>query len=269
MHGGRVYPSFNVNGTHTGRISSSNPNMQQLPKEGGVRGIYIPDPGYKIISCDYAQLEVVIAAHFSRDPNLLKIVYDGASKHDITNEGLKLRDRNLAKTVNFAMQYLCGWQKIQKLLKCSEADAKGAWSQYWELYKEERKIVDQCIARVNANEPIINPWGRRRRFPDIKSLNHYEREKCYRQAYNALIQGTGSDCTSWACYTANDRLRSKGIGKILFSVHDELLGVSHDTSVEDARSLIANTMVEAGKVINLTINLSVDCSQGMSRWAKG
>jgi DNA polymerase I len=262
---GRVYPSFNVAGTATGRLSSSEPNLQQLPASGGVRGIYVPDEGNMIISADYGQVEVVVAAHFSQDKNLLRIINEGVSKHDITNTELELNDRKLAKTINFAMQYLCSTFKIKQLLNCDDKKAEYVWNKYWQTYDGERKIVDQCIDRVNKGLPIITPFGRHRRFP-VKFQSKWEREKAYRQAYNALIQGTAADLTSRSLWQVNKILRERHMGKALFSVHDEILIEVRKENVDEAKVILNTVMVDAGNYINLTVPLKAEVSDGMERW---
>lgn len=266
MREGRIHPSFNVNGTVTGRISSSSPNMQQLPKEGGVRGIYIPQSGNKLLSADYGQLEVALAAHFSRDTNLLRIVYEGISQHDITATGLGI-DRGKAKTINFAMQYGAGISKIKAILGCSEKDAELALNKYWETYSGLAAFIKQCHLAVDEGRPLINPFGRQRHFPKTFE-DKWARERAKRQAANSIIQGTGADITSWSLYTANRRLKDKNLGKALFSVHDELIIEVESSKVEEARDLVVNTMIESGTRINLTIPLTVSASKGTDRWEK-
>lgn len=266
MHAGRIYPSFNINGTVTGRISSSGPNMQQLPSTGGVRGIYIPDPGYRFISCDYAQLEVTLAAHFSKDRNLLKIVHEGASQHDITAAGLGI-PRSLAKTINFALQYGAGVGKIQKILGCSEKDAQTALDKYWDTYAGLRDFVKFCHQKLDRGEPLVNPFGRRRHFPK-EYRTFWDKERAKRQAPNALIQGTGADITNRAFYLVNKSLLEMGIGKALFPIHDEILIEVIDTSCNTASELLQSIMVGVGQEINLSVPLKVEASKPMERWAK-
>lgn len=265
--GGRVYPSFNVNGTVTGRISSSNPNMQQLPREGGVRGIYVPDEGQKLLSSDFCQLEVVGEAHFSHDKNLLKIILEGASKHDITAESLGIK-RQLAKTVNFAMQYLCSHYKVAQILGVSEKEGRYAWEKYWETYSGSKAIVDECKAKVDRGEPIVSLFGRRRRFPKIFE-SAGAKEAAYRQAYSSLIQGSCADLTHWAFYTVSESLERSGLGRALFEVHDEIIIQAAPQCIEAARGVLVDTMVAAGPANGLSLPLSTDCSEPLDRWQKG
>jgi DNA polymerase-1 len=259
---GRVYPSFNVCGTATGRISHSNPNLGQLPREGGIRGIYVPDPGHVFISADFAQLEVCLSAHFTRDANLLAIVEGGASQHDITSTSLGI-PRHQAKTLNFAMQYGCSHYKVAKILGVSEKEGKRLYDKYWETYSGQKRVMDQCANRVDRGEPIISPFGRRRRFEVCKRAPW---DSAYRQAWNALVQGTGSDCTSRAFYLADQRLRGLGIGRALFTVHDEILIQAKKENSEEAVKILVDAMQQVGQQLQLSVTLKADCSGPMPRW---
>lgn len=263
--GGRIYPSFSVNGTVTGRISSSNPNLQQLPRDGGIRGVYVPDEGHMLISCDYGQLEVVVAAHYSQDPALLKIIFEGASKHDITAAALGI-DRQTAKTINFACQYQCSHFKVAHILGVSANEGMHAWNKYWETYAGEKKVIDECKAKVDRGEPIISLFGRRRRFPKVFAAK-WEKESAYRQAYSSLVQGTGADITHTAFYNVAASMASRRLGRALFEVHDEILLEAKDECTEEATQVLTSTMVDAGKV--LSVPLTVDCSEPLPRWQKG
>lgn len=267
MYEGRIYPSFNVNGTVTGRISSSNPNMQQLPKEGKIRGIYIPPKDYKLISCDYSQLEVTLAAHFSRDANLLKIVYDGASQHDITATGLGI-PRGQAKTLNFAMQYGAGVDKVSQILGCSRGDAEIALNKYWQTYRGLADFIKLCHREVEQGKPLTNPFGRQRHFPTTFE-DKWALEKAKRQSANSLIQGTGADLTNMAFYQVNDDLHRLGLGRALFPIHDEILIEVKDSACEEATNILISRMRDVGKLINLSVPLEVSCSRPMERWMKG
>lgn len=263
-HQGRVYPSFNVSGTVTGRLSSSQPNLQQLPAQGGVRGIYVPEEGYRFISADYKQLEVVIAAHFSRDPALLSIIFEGASQHDITAAALGI-PRATAKRVNFALMYGAGPSKLREILGYNPDDAEAAYKRYWDAYPGLREYNRRCHEQIERGEPLRNPFGRCRRFP-AKFENHWEKERAKRQGPNALIQSTGSDCTSRAVYLVNDKLRKLNYGHVLFSVHDEILINVKKEFVDAAKDILQTVMVGVGEELKLTVPLAVDVSEGMERW---
>lgn len=259
---GRIYPSFNVAGTATGRISHSNPNMGNMPREGGIRGMFIPDPGNVFVSADFSQLEVCLSAHFTRDENLLRIVNEGASQHDITANSLGI-PRNLAKTVNFGMQYGCSHFKVAKVLGVSNEKGKQAYERYWETYAGQKRVMDECSAKVDRGEPIISPFGRRRRF-ELRQRASWD--GAYRQAWNALVQGTGSDCTSRAFYLADAKLRLQGIGRGLFTVHDEIVIQAKAEHAEEAERVLLEAMSAVGEEIGLSVKLKAEGSGAMSRW---
>lgn len=263
---GIVYPSFNVNGTVTGRISSSNPNMQQLPRDGGVRGIYVPSMGHVIISCDFGSLEVVIAAHFSQDPNLLKIIHEGASKHDITAQALGI-PRQQAKTINFAAQYQCSPYKIAEILGVSKKEAEHIHKKYWDTYAGEKRVIEECKKRVDDGLPIVTPFGRKRRFPSHFEAV-WEKEAAYRQAYSALIQGTGADLTSRAFYMYSYWIKATKIGRALFPVHDEIVAEALPERAEEAKIKLVDIMVKTGEVVNLSVPLTAEPSGPKDRWSK-
>jgi DNA polymerase-1 len=260
--GGIIYPNFNVNGAKTGRISHSDPNLAQLPSEGGIRGIYIPSEGCKFISADYGMIEVVVAAHYSKDKALFKIIYDGASKHDITADSLKI-ERKLAKRINFAVGYGATEFKIAQILGCSINEAKNVLSMYWNTYAGEKSVIDQCKKKVDDGLPIIGLFGRKRRFPS-KFNSKNEQNKVYRQAYNALIQGSASDITHEAYYTINQYLREKNIGRAVVEVHDQVLAEAKENVAKEALDSVVEIM-NVGKKY-LSVPLTADPQGPMSRW---
>jgi DNA polymerase I len=266
MVGGRIYPSFNVNGTVTGRLSASNPNLQQLPREGGIRGIYIPEPGYKFVSIDFSQLEIVIAAHFSRDPMLLSIVLEGKNQHDITAAALKI-DRSLAKVINFGILYGAGVSKVQAVLGCSKEQAEKQLEVYWATYKGLHDWVKSCHDKVERGEYLENPFGRRRHFPTTFA-DKWELERAKRQAANSVIQSTGADITHEASYLVNDKLKELGLGYLVLSAHDELLIAAKENACEEATAVAKSIMEGVGKRIGLTVPLIAEAGKPQERWTK-
>lgn len=259
---GRVYPEFRVAGTVTGRLAHSNPNLAQLPKSGGVRGIYVPTPESYLLSADYSQLEVVIEANLTSDPNLRKMLENGESKHDLTARELGV-DRALAKTLNFALQYWASHFKVAQLLGVSPEEGLKVWNQYWRIYSGCKRLKAATDEMVNRGEPIETRFGRKRHF--VKKSRH-PWDADYRQAYNFLIQGTGADITSRAFYLVDDYLRECNIGRGLFSVHDELIIEVRKDSVEQAETKLLNTMAGIGNDIGFEIPLKAESSGAMERW---
>lgn len=261
-HCGRIYPSFNVNGTTTGRISHRDPNLGQLPREGGIRGIYRPGAGNVFIGADYSQLEVCLAAHFSRDASLLRIVLEGASQHDITAEALQI-PRQTAKTVNFALGYGASHFKIARVLGVSNEEGKLAFDRYWETYSGVKAQMDLCAKAVDEGKPIVTMYGRRRRFPVQKRMPW---DSAYRQAYNSLIQGSGADITSEALWRVDEEFRKRGWGHALFSVHDELLAEVREDVGAEAQALMVEIMEKIPQERGLTVPLKAAPSGPTRRW---
>jgi len=262
MKNGRIYGSFNVNGTVTGRISSSNPNLQQLPRSGGVRGIYTPDPGYVLISADYASLEIYLAANFTKDPGLLRIVLNGESMHDVTAAGLGI-DRQLAKSVNFAEGYGCSHLKVAKLLGVSEEEGLKAHNRYWETYAGQKRLMDECAKKVDDGIPVVTPWGRKRRF-DVRKRKPWD--KAYRQAWNFLVQSTGADCTNRAFYLFSEHLTKTGRGRGWFVLHDEIIAEVKPEFAEEELQHLCRIMSDTGAEIGLEIPLKAEPSEPSIRW---
>lgn len=261
LNEGRIYPSFNVNGTKTGRISHSSPNLGQLPSQGKIRGIYIPDPGYVFISADYSQLEVVILATLSGDTALQGMLEQGLSQHDITAEALGIA-RPQAKTINFAMAYRCSPYRIASELKISIVTARGLWDKYWDTYSGVKRLMDEVDATLASDKPIVSCFGRKRRFPP--GLTGKDLGRAQRQAFNFLIQSTGGDITSYAFYLINDHLVGNGLGRALFTVHDEVLLQAREGSEHRVEDFLRSTMIEAGKQCGF--DLKVETSGSMRRW---
>lgn len=265
LDGGRVYPSFRVTGTATGRISHSNPNLAQLPKAGGIRGIYVPDPGKVLLSRDYSQLEVNIEANITGDPNTTRIFQEGLSKHEVTAQGLGI-SRDRAKTLNFAMGYHCTHFKVAKLLGVGLKEAEDIWHRYWDTYSGCRDTKTETNRMVDSGEHVVTLFGRRRRFPAIKRSPY---DKAYRQAYNFLIQGTGADITSTAFVRISDKLKTAGWGRGLWTVHDECIVEVNEEFAEEADKFMAETMTAVGDEIGLKIPLKSEGSGPMERWLDG
>ena len=263
---GRIYPHFNVNGTTTGRISHSNPNMANLPSEGVFRNFFLPDPGCVLIGADYSQLEVVVEANLTDDPSLLKIILEGASKHDITADGLRI-PRDQAKTLNFALQYGAGVRKVSQILSVSLKDAEDIFTRYWELYSGVKSLKDDTAETLKRQGFVVNLFGRVRHFP--KPKDKFEGFRQERQAYNFLIQGPGSDMMNMSTYTAADKFKSKSLGRVLWSVHDELVCEVKESLIEEARQCIIESMEVPNDFLKLKYRVGNKLYGPLRAWSKG
>jgi len=261
----RIYPNFNVSGTDTGRISHSNPNMANLPTDGVIRQFFIPTPGYSIIGADYTQLEVVVEANLTRDPNLLRIIKEGVSKHDITAQGLEI-DRNTAKTLNFALQYGAGKGKIAKILNVSKQQAEDIYERYWKLYSGVRVLKEQTNKILEETGEVTNLFGRTRHFS--KPKNEYELAKQQRQAYNFLIQGVAGDACNRAYWRFRADLKKSELGRGLFTVHDEIIAEVKNGHCESWKEHLEFIMEAVSEHLNFEFPLTAKAYGPLKAWSK-
>lgn len=258
----RIYPQFRVNGTVTGRLSHSNPNLAQLPKSGGVRGIYVPDRGRVLISADYSQLEVVLEANLTSDKNLVRMLENGESKHDLTARELGC-DRHTAKTLNFALQYWASHFKVAKLLGVSTNEGLRVYNRYWEIYKGSKELKSTTDKMVDDGMPIVTQFGRKRRF-EVRNRHPWDGD--YRQAFNFLIQSTGADITSRAFYLVSEDLELNRAGHGITTIHDELLIDVRKEWADYWDKRIVELMVGVGTELDLKLPLQAVSSGPMPRW---
>jgi DNA polymerase-1 len=261
-----IYPTFNTCGTVTGRISHQNPNMGNMPRDGGLRGMFIPNDGYSFITADYAQLEICMAAHFSKDTILIDAILKGISMHDITAQALNI-DRQKAKTLNFGILYGASKWKVKEIFKCEEKEAEEIIKKFFVTYPGLNHVIKSCHEAVEDGLPITNPFGRSRSFFGQWN-NRRELERCKRQAFNALLQGTGGDITSRAFYLIHDYLKANKIGRALFTVHDEIIIEVRSEDAPKAAEMLEYYMLEVGKELKLEVPLAVDVSDPLTRWEK-
>ncbi len=170
IENGKVHPHFSVNGTDTGRLSSSNPNFQNMPQDGVIRNFILPDAGQLIVGADYESLEVGVELNLTDDPALLRIFAEGASKHDITAEAVGM-SRKDAKTLNFLCQYGGGVWKIQNTFKVSENTAQEIYDKYWQAYAGVMAYKRKVFKDLADNQCVTNCFGRTRHFDIPKNKN--------------------------------------------------------------------------------------------------
>lgn len=261
----RIYPHFNVNGTATGRPSHSNPNLGNLPTDGVIRNFFIPDKGMFIIGADYSQIEVVVEANLTEDKQLLRILNEGMSKHDITAEGLKI-NRDSAKTLNFALQYGAGAGKVAKILGTSRQDAEDIFKRYWELYSGVRALKEETIKELKATGKVTNIFGRTRHFN--KPQNKFEGFKQERQAYNFKIQGPAGDICNRAYIGFNHHLKKTKSGRTLWSVHDEILGEVKQNRAEEEKQHLVRIMEDVTNYVQFKYKLQAKAYGPLSMWSK-
>jgi DNA polymerase I-like protein with 3'-5' exonuclease and polymerase domains len=269
---GKIYPHFNVSGTATGRISHSDPNTGNLPKEGVIRNFFIPSPGTCIIGADYAQLEVVVELNLTDDPGLREIVCGGASKHDLFKTDLDAAGfhipRPQVKNINFALQYGAGTQKIAKMVGCPLDDAKRIIDTFYVRFSGVKNLKADTDARIARGESITNRAGRTRKFPTPRSK--YELFRQQRQAYNFLIQGVAAECCNRAYYRFHNSLWDSGsrYGRGLFPVHDEIVAEVETGMADIGMAELTRVMEQSGQDFNFKYPLTAKAYGPLTYWQK-
>ncbi|QNH55263.1 DNA polymerase I [Selenomonas timonae] len=275
---GRVHTSFNQTVTATGRLSSSDPNLQNIPvrtEEGrAVRALFEPGAGYDaLLSADYSQIELRILAHMSGDETMIDAFRTGQDIHARTASevfGVPLAEvtgeqRRRAKAVNFGIVYGLSDYGLSRDLGISRKEAAGYIERYFERYHGVRTFLDKIIADAHANGYVTTLYGRRRDLPAINSRNFMQRSFAERMAMNTPIQGTAADLIKIAMIRAYDALRAAGVkSRILLQVHDELVLETVEAEIAQVTEILRAAMSGAAE---LAVPLAVDVHVGKN-WAE-
>ncbi len=270
---GKVHTTFNQALTATGRLSSSNPNLQNIPirTERGkeIRKAFVPSrPDGRIVSADYSQIELRIMAHLCGDDHLVSAFRDGIDVHAATAakifgipyEEVTADQRRIAKTANFGIMYGISSFGLAQRLRISRSEAKKIIDDYFAAFPSIRTYIDQTIAAARENGYVETLFGRRRYLPDITSKNGTVRALAERNAVNAPIQGTSADIIKIAMAGVARRLSEEGFrSRMVLQIHDELL---LDAVAEEVDALKAMVKGEMEHVITLKVPLTVECNDG-------
>ena len=272
---GRVHTTFNQALTATGRLSSSNPNLQNIPirTERGkeIRKAFVPGtPHGVIVSADYSQIELRIMAHLSGDEHLTQAFQGGVDVHAATAAkifGIPVSEvtreqRGIAKTANFGIMYGISTFGLAQRLHLPRAAAKELIDGYFASFPAIRSFIDGSIAFAREHGYVQTLFGRRRYLPDIQARNATVRSLAERNAVNAPIQGTSADIIKLAMTRVAARMKEQGLrSKMVLQIHDELL---FDAVPEEVSSLKALVMDVMEHVITLSVPLTVECSSGIN-----
>ena len=273
---GRIHTTFNQKATATGRLSSSNPNLQNIPVRGPLgkrmRSCFIAGPGRLLVSADYSQVELRVLAHVSQDPALLEAFRNGEDIHartaalvyDLPPDQVSPDQRRNAKTINFGLIYGMGAQKLAQELKISTTQAKDFIARYFERLQGLKEFYEGVEASARKHGFVTTLGGRRRLLPDINSASGQAAALARRQAINTVIQGSAADIIKLAMLAVarDERLRELD-ARVLLQVHDELLLEVPADAAEEAGALVARLMQDvcpAGK--ELSVPLLVDWGTG-------
>ncbi|MDR0331437.1 MAG: DNA polymerase I, partial [Chitinispirillales bacterium] len=268
---GRVHTSFNQAITATGRLSSTNPNLQNIPirTESGrkIRNAFIAPEGSLIVSADYSQIELRILAHLSDDPALVQAFIDGLDIHTQTAsavygvfpEMVTAEMRRAAKTINFGLMYGMGPMNLSKQLGVSFSDAKDFIESYFSQFPSIRSYMDAAIQNARDRSYSETLLGRRRYLPEINAANRIIRDGAERTAINTPVQGTAADIIKIAMVSVHSKLGTWPATKMLLQVHDELVFETPKESADDFAKWISEEMSVAHK---LKVPLKVDAGIG-------
>jgi len=269
---GKVHTSYNQTVAATGRLSSTNPNLQNIPIRDAqgkeIRKAFIPDDGCLFFSADYSQIELRIMAHLSGDQNMLEAFNSGHDIHTATAAKIykiQIEDvtsdmRRKAKTANFGIIYGISVFGLSDRLSIPRAEAKELIDGYFATYPEVKKYMDASIQRAKEMGYVETLLGRKRFLPDINSQNSIVRGFAERNAINAPIQGTAADIIKIAMVRIQNRLEKESLqSKMTMQVHDELNFTVPKNELEVLQKAVIEEMENA---INLQVPLIADCGVG-------
>jgi DNA polymerase-1 len=265
-----LHTTFNQAGSATGRLSSTNPNLQNIPIRTSlgreIRAAFVPRPGWKLIVADYSQIELRLLAHMSHDPVLSEAFRNGEDIHTRTAAEVfgvpplmvTADHRRNAKAVNFGIVYGQTPFGLATSLGIDRREAERYIRAYFERYAGVRRFIDQTIAEVRRTGVAVNLFGRRRPIPDMQSRNVNARNFAERTAVNTPLQGTAADLIKLAMIRIDEKLNGMQT-KMVLQVHDELVFEAPPEEVDEVRR-IAKTEMES--VRKLEVPLLVDVGVG-------
>lgn len=271
---GRIHGKFNQTITATGRISSTEPNLQNIPvrMELGrlIRKVFVPKEGCVFVDADYSQIELRILAHCSGDEQLIQAYREAKDIHRMTasqvfhtpfDEVTDLQRRN-AKAVNFGIVYGISSFGLSQDLSITRKEAAEYIEHYFETYPGIKKFLDDSVAHAKEKGYAVTLFGRRRPVPELKSGNFLQRSFGERVAMNAPIQGTAADVIKIAMIGVADALKERNMkSRLILQVHDELLIEADETEVEEVREILKDKMENAAQLL---VPLIVDMHVGKS-----
>lgn len=272
---GRIHTTFHQTVAATGRLSSSDPNLQNIPVRvplgRRVRGVFVPSPGRSLLAADYSQIELRVLAHLAGDANLLQAFLDEEDIHrrtasEIFNIPIEQVDstwRSRAKAVNFGIIYGISDFGLARDTGVTRAEAKDYITRYYNRYPELKRYFDGVIDTARSQGYVSTILGRRRLLPDILSKNHVRRQYAERMAMNTAIQGSAADLIKVAMLRIDAGMKEQGLkSDMLLQVHDELIWDARPDEMEALAELARTHMVNA---IPLSVPLVIEFKRG-SNW---
>ncbi|PIE98306.1 MAG: DNA polymerase I [Treponema sp.] len=271
---GRIHTSFIQTGTVTGRLSSRDPNLQNIPikDEAGrkIRKAFYASEGMQLVSADYSQIELVILAHLSQDTNLISAFNEGVDVHsktaslifDVDIKSVQPDMRRIAKTINFGVMYGMSAFRLANELHIPRKKAAAFIDSYFKTYSGISKFMETVIQFAQTNGYVETILGRKRYIPNINSKNKMEKSGAERIAINTPIQGSAADIVKMAMIKVSDKIKKTNIkAKPLLQVHDELIFECKTKDVDELKTILKTEME---KVIKLSVPLRVSIESGKS-----
>ncbi len=274
---GRIQTRFEQTATATGRLSSSEPNLQNIPIKGPwgdkMREVFIPRSGYRLLSADYSQVELRVIAHFSRDERMIEYFRDDKDIHIMTASKIFHCDpqnvtqsmRRVAKAVNFGLIYGKTSFGLAKELKISPAEARQFIERYFEDFSGVKDFIDQLYQKALEEGFVKTLHGRVRFIPELKARNKMLVEAARRQAINTVIQGTAAEIIKLAMINIDTVMQKKGLkSSMTLQIHDELLFEVPPSEKEDIKAIVKKEMEQAIK-----LEVPLQCSMAWGKnWCK-
>ena len=269
---GRLHPSFHLHRTATGRLSSSNPNLQNIPRDSSVRSLFVAPDGYELLVADYDQIELRVMCMFSHDKKMSDFflsnedIHSGAAALCLNKPVSEVtpEERQLGKGVNFLTAYGGGYQKLARTTGIPEDHAKHVIDQYYRQFSGITKWKQAVVAEGRRFGYVTTMSGRRRRLPDLLSSDKGDKSRAERQAVNAVVQGSAADICKQAMVDCAEAFRDSN-AQLLVQVHDELVVAVPAGEGAEMRSILMTAMGD-GRVYD-GIPLKVSCHSALS-WAE-
>ena len=270
-----LHPSYHLHRTATGRLSSSNPNLQNIPRDSSIRSLFVAPAGHTLLVADYDQIELRVMCMFSKDKNMSKFFLEEQDIHagaaalvldkpvaDITSE-----ERQLGKGVNFLTAYGGGAQKLARTTGITEKKAREVINNYYKQFSGISAWKNTEIVKALQRGYVSTLSGRRRRLPELSARDEGLRARAERQAINAIVQGSAADICKIAMIDVHEALKPFN-AKILVQVHDELVVAVPDKYVEEAQKVMIQAMGQDRVIAGIPLKVSCHSAKSWSE-AKG
>ena len=274
---GRLHTSFNQTGTTTGRLSSSEPNLQNIPVRGElgrkIRQAIIAPPEYYLLAADYSQIDLRVLAHLSQDPGLMTAFFNNEDIHTATASrvfnvpasDITPEMRRVAKTVNFGVVYGMSDYGLEQATDFTREEASQFISAYFDKYPKVKEYIENTKQQAREKGYVQTVMGRRRYIPEINSANRILREAAERMAINMPVQGTSADIIKIAMINLHRAMKQKELkSKMILQIHDELVFEVPEDEIDEMKGLVNEIMPKA---LKLSVPLKIDIKLGKN-WAE-